>query len=900
MLRFVPPAGTPLELADILRGAKAALANGDSGRSLRDVAEQIHARRAVGTCSGRAALWLVLKALHRLRPDRNIVALPAYTCFTVPASVVRAGLKLCPVDINPGTLDFDFNQLERVSAAGLLCVVTSNLCGLPNDVEQVRQIAEAKDAFVVDDAAQALGASCNGSWAGLRGDAGVFSFGRGKALAAMEGGLAVTNSEEIAAALTLEAERLPNASSSHAVRLLLEILVYCALLDPRLYWIPNSIPFLRLGATEFAPGFPISRMAGLTVGFLCQTIGKLTEINAGRVKNADSIICGLAGHPKFTVPTPAPGAKPVYTRLPVIASDASTRDRAVAQLHAAGIGASPFYPAAICDIPGIEPFAAPRLNHCPMAESLAKRLFTLPTHSYVKERDLDRIVEILAGIASTRSADLRFSGPRLFGAAGPECRVPSPEPPSLEPRTPDPGPRVPNPKSRPKRLLLVAFDFPPRRTSGIYRPTGLAKYLIRLGWKATVLTVQADGKDLQDPALLARIPPQTEVVRTRFLNFMAWEDSTAGAVRNLGGLSSDSNSSRSSIVDRCLRRLAEFVRSCLYFPDDTAGWVPFGLWKAIELHRRERFAVVYTTSPPRSSLVIGLFLRILLRVPWVAEFRDPWYPPERKMRGWAERRLLSLIGRVADAVVVVTSGHADDFRSLGIPAQKIKVVPNGFDEEDFHLDRSPAGNGLLKPGYLNLTHLGTIYPNCSGKFFEALKELIHESPGLCEKLRVNIIGYPDEAVRRYAEDDALRPFLNMRGFIGHSHSIDVMRSSECLLLFWANQDFAQLAIAGKTYEYLRSGRPILAITYNGPMKALIQQGSAGWVIHPDDKHAMKQALQTILTAGPGLGGKQSARAEYAAQFRYDRLAARMATVFDGISRNRRPVAAGHGHKCTED
>ncbi len=397
MLRFVPPAGASLGFGEILRAAKTvAFRNGHGDNSLAALlGRQLQAYSAFGTCSGRAALWLILTALRRLRPDRKVVALPAYTCFTVPASVVRAGLKLCPVDIDPETLDFDFTQLEGISPAGLLCIVTSNLFGLVNDVERVRAIAGAKGAFVVDDAAQALGASRNGCFSGLRGDAGLFSFGRGKALPAIEGGLIVSNSKEIARALRAEADRLPRTSRSHSIWLLLQMLGYAAFLDPRLYWIPNSIPFLKLGATEFAPDFPISGISEMTAALLPQLIGKLTEINAGRERNAISIAQGVAGNAKFTVPKPLCGSRPIYTRLPVIASDGPVRDQAIARLRAAGIGATSSYPTAICDISGLEPSAALEFRHCPAAESVARRLLTLPTHSFVSQRDIRRMIEIL-------------------------------------------------------------------------------------------------------------------------------------------------------------------------------------------------------------------------------------------------------------------------------------------------------------------------------------------------------------------------------------------------------------------------------------------------------------------------------------------------------------------------
>src|SRR5262245_24400755 len=128
MLRFVPPAGTPLEMRQILRALNMALsANGQAQKSLSLCARELRVPYIFGASSGRAALWLIVKSLVRLRPERDVVALPAYTCFSVAAAVVRAGLRIQPLDINPHTLDFDFSQLDRLPEKRLLCVITCNL-----------------------------------------------------------------------------------------------------------------------------------------------------------------------------------------------------------------------------------------------------------------------------------------------------------------------------------------------------------------------------------------------------------------------------------------------------------------------------------------------------------------------------------------------------------------------------------------------------------------------------------------------------------------------------------------------------------------------------------------------------------------------------------------------------
>lgn len=396
MLKFVPPAGAPVATGQILRAVKKSLSfNGTSTELLRCMATRLQVRHVFATSSGRCGLYVILKALHGLRPDRGVVALPAYTCFSVPAAIVRAGLRLYPVDIDPETLDFDFKQLSTIPDKDLLCILTSHLFGLVNDTSRTGQIAIAKGAFLVDDAAQALGASRQGSLAGTLGHAGLYSFGRGKVLAIGEGGLVVTNSEEIAHAIQNEVVTLPNPSSAHAASQLAEMLAYAIFLNPRLYWITNSMPFLKLGVTEFAPNFPMARLGALPNALLVQLMGGLSELNEVRLRNATFISTSLNGNPHFVTPKPASDSRPAYIRFPIIADTPATRFRTLTRLRAAGIGASPFYPSAICDINSIGKHVSTDRFHCPQAEALAERLLTLPTHPLVGQRDLDRMAEIL-------------------------------------------------------------------------------------------------------------------------------------------------------------------------------------------------------------------------------------------------------------------------------------------------------------------------------------------------------------------------------------------------------------------------------------------------------------------------------------------------------------------------
>jgi perosamine synthetase len=397
MLRFVPPAGSPVAVEDVFGAAR--LASGDDTAVVKDclaeIASNLGVKHIEAVCSGRAGLVLIVRALQRLRPGRDVVAVPAYTCFSVVASLVRAGVKVLPVEVNPTTLDFDLSDLSALPQERLLAIITSNLFGLVNDVPQARRVAREKGAFLIDDAAQAFGATSNGSHAGTLGDVGFYSLGRGKALTTGEGGLVVTDCDDIAAALQEEASGLRKASLAESASVFAKMLATSVLMAPRLFWIPNSLSFLKLGVTEFDPNFEIRRVSGLSLALLSKLSRGLPELNRRRALNAQAIARLFEETRRFSIPTALPGTQPLYTRFPVLADDQVTRDRALRALRQVGIGATAFYPSAICDIPEMAPHMAAQSFHKAGAEQIAQRMLTLPTHAYLKESDLQRIGSVL-------------------------------------------------------------------------------------------------------------------------------------------------------------------------------------------------------------------------------------------------------------------------------------------------------------------------------------------------------------------------------------------------------------------------------------------------------------------------------------------------------------------------
>ena len=195
-----------------------------------------------------------------------------------------------------------------------------------------------------------MGATVGGRWSGTWGDAGLFSFDKGKNVSAIDGGVLVTNSDALAAALREETARLeapgPGTSAVHV----LKALAYFALLRPWLYGIPARIPQLGLGRTVYTTDYPLAQPDRVLVALGLTMLRRLDEFTSARRANAAALLAELRAIELDTV-EPHAGTAPAYLRLPVLLAGEREQRAAIAALNSAGIGATGSYPASIADLP---------------------------------------------------------------------------------------------------------------------------------------------------------------------------------------------------------------------------------------------------------------------------------------------------------------------------------------------------------------------------------------------------------------------------------------------------------------------------------------------------------------------------------------------------------------------
>lgn len=394
MFRLVPPAGTGLTIGDIARIKLKWLARASSKPGFNAELQALFGAKYVRPVnSGRTALSLILKAIAINRGDnRREVLLPAYTCYSVAASVIRAGFKIRLVDINPESMDFDYDSLAAQDVANVAAIVVSSLFGISNNWKRLEEFADANNILLIDDAAQALGEISFGKPCGLHGTAGFYSLGRGKNISTYSGGIIVTNDEAFASEVDALIEKLPKPGLMASIGALYKMGFYSLLSRPRLFWFPAMLPFLGIGETVYEEFFSMSRLTNSQECAIPIVMKKLHRLRQTRIEKVMNMVQRIHGTNDKFVPGFADNACPAYIRMPILMPDTEARDRCIERLRGNGIVASTMYPTTIDKIAELPQGSLCNPGVFSGAEDIVKRLVTVPTHPYVSKRDEETIV----------------------------------------------------------------------------------------------------------------------------------------------------------------------------------------------------------------------------------------------------------------------------------------------------------------------------------------------------------------------------------------------------------------------------------------------------------------------------------------------------------------------------
>ncbi len=389
-----------------------------------------------------------------------------------------------------------------------------------------------------------------------------------------------------------------------------------------------------------------------------------------------------------------------------------------------------------------------------------------------------------------------------------------------------------------KRVLVIAYYWPPSGGSGVQRWVKFVKYLPAEGWEPVVFApLNADYPSL-DPSFQAEVPADVEVLRGRI-----WEP--YAAYRKLTGAKSTQVTEISSGKKTWKQRLSLWIRANLFVPDPRVGWVKPSV-KTLKAYLKEHpVDAIVTTGPPHSVHMIGLRLHQALGVPWIPDFRDPWsrmyYLKYLPMTPATWRKLCRLEQKVLDqstTVLACTPLVQEEFR---VQTQTpVACITNGFDEEDF---TGPAPEG---DGHFNITHTGLFAADGNPlTLWKVLGQVAAEDAAFRDTLRLRLVGKVDREVLDAIAAEGLADNIVAVGPRNHAEAVREQRSATILLLPLRNDPEYRPILPGKLFEYLAARRPVLGIGQpDGAMARVLTATQAGITADWADAAAMKEFIGT--------------------------------------------------------
>lgn len=400
--------------------------------------------------------------------------------------------------------------------------------------------------------------------------------------------------------------------------------------------------------------------------------------------------------------------------------------------------------------------------------------------------------------------------------------------------------------SKLKKVLIIAYFFPPLGGAGTQRTLKFVKYLREFGWEPIVVTCGKNNYGIYDNSLLNEIPKGVHVIRiddNQLDNININKSLIQQNINLYYGLISNEN-----LINEYIRKFKNISAKEIgnyILPDKYIFWASEVLKNIEEIININDIHLIYSTSAPYSDHIIGYYLKKKYNKPWVTDFRDEWTNNgfsqyihtslKYKMEYSMEKSIVSF----SNKILVTTPVSKENYIKLfNLSLDKVKVITNGFDEEDFdNLNR------MKKNKKFKIIHNGSLYgKRVPNTFIEAMNELIEDNLIGEKDIEVIFVGSNNvnsEDMKKY------NLFKNIK-FISYKKHKDSLKLSNCadaLLLIVGMDEKCSQYYPGKIFEYLRLFKPIISLSpQNGATDRLLNQLKVGYNVEYNDLKGIKNVI----------------------------------------------------------
>lgn len=393
-----------------------------------------------------------------------------------------------------------------------------------------------------------------------------------------------------------------------------------------------------------------------------------------------------------------------------------------------------------------------------------------------------------------------------------------------------------------KRVLIITYYWPPAGGPGVQRWLNFVKYLKDFDIEPVVYTPENPNYPIVDPDLLKVVPEGVEVLKQpiREPYRLAKVFSKKKTQQISMGIISEKNPSS-------LEKMMLYVRGNYFIPDARVGWVKPSVAFLKDHLTDNTFDAIITTGPPHSLHLIGLRLKKILSVKWIADFRDPWttihYHKSLRLSRSSEakhKKLEAEVLRNADRIIVTSNSTGGEFSE--ITDSPITVITNGYEVTEAIIPKPDKE--------FTLAHIGSLLSERNPEIlWQVLNELCNENEKFQNLLSINLAGVVGDDVMQSLKEYDLEDKVKLIGYVSHSEAKQLQHNAQVLLLLEMDKPETRAIIPGKLFEYLIAKRPVIALGPEGSdIQEILEETNAGCFFTTSDKQAVKEQLLQYFNA----------------------------------------------------
>lgn len=391
-----------------------------------------------------------------------------------------------------------------------------------------------------------------------------------------------------------------------------------------------------------------------------------------------------------------------------------------------------------------------------------------------------------------------------------------------------------------KKVLIIAYYFPPSGGPGVQRVLKHVKFLREFGWEPVVLTVSNGQFPARDESLFSEIPDGVKVFRTKIFEpydiYRFFTGKKKGEAIDVNTIKKEGQKSKLT------EKIAEFIRATFFIPDARIGWFWNASKEALKIIEDENIDAIYSSSPPYTCSLIAKKLKKKTKLPWIAGFRDPWTDFISTPKRWffpkmIDKNMEFSVFDQADFVECAWQGIIED--AIGkypkLDRSKFIHVPNGYDSTEF-----PEVE-LTRNDKFTMTYTGSMYGRRNPKdLFDAIEELITDGKIDKNNIKMRFIGRFGDEIHQMFESVSFKNSIEILSYMPHKKSIEYLLRSDASLLIVDESKESEEIVPGKVYEYLGVGRPVFAVApESSAISKLIIETNGGFIAHQTEKEKLK-------------------------------------------------------------